>query len=386
MELPDMAEIKTTKELEKAIEDYEKNDNIDVLGEIGWYYDNVEKNTNKALPYYQLNVERQGKNYKVSIYNVAHILKQRGNKDQALEWLNKIADEDVDAELLIAEIYAPVDKEKSLHYFQRVIERNVQPQSAKALFFMGIFHMHGCFKFERDEVKAFSLVSQAAEQSDPDSVFGAKVWMKLSDLHHRGFGTPVNVYKATECLVRVPEHLLDRESKYNFGYWTYRGSGCIKQDRARGLDIMFELDKECGDRDAQTVIAESFRTGRNPEQTPNTELAVEWYRKAARQGQVLAIKYLVDLSSTDQEKVHWLEQLLAERKQFPKYFDEELSHCNQTINVEYKVLQYVMDELHSLRRALEKVQLQPPLLGGELYRKAKTMFMKHAAVNDVFGK
>jgi hypothetical protein len=315
---------------------------------------------------------------------LAHILRYT-DPDQALNLLEQISDEDVDAELLMANLYVHRDKEKALHYFQRVIDLDVQPQTPRALLNMVTHHMCGYLEF--DKQKAFQLIVQASEKSDPaTTAAGCRIWERLSDFHHRGYGTAVNLYKATEALVRVPENLLNRDGKYNLGVWTYRGAGCIKPDFAKALDIMFELDSKYGDADAQTIIGDSFQKGKNPEGTPNVNLAVQWYRKAAKQGQVEAIKRLIDLAETVEEKVQWLKQLLHERKLHRKDFDNELENRNQTLTVDYDVLALIMDEMQGIQKQLESLQLRPPLIGGELFLKAEKMYAKHAAENDALRK
>lgn len=391
LSLVDMDEfIKTPEELEQALKDYQENDNVDVLQSIAWYYDDVKQDTKTARLYYRLNVERQGKYYQVSTYNLAHILRQCGDKDEALALLQQIEAEDMDAVLLMAQIYAYRDKEKCLEYFDRVIDAAEPHVRSKALLSLANYYRMSYSKLGQDAMKSFTLTERAVAELDSQvkdneavSAVWAKACMQLADLYHKGFGTPVDMHKSTATLLKVPVEQLDITSKYNLATWYYRGKGCIRRDVAKALDLFFALDQESGDADAQYMIGDSFEHGQNPEHTKNLTLAKQWYQKSADNGQVGAIKRLMGMVETAEERAQLLEKLLEHRRRYPRSFESEFPNNHKTITVDYDVLDLLTRELVETRRQVEEYQLRPPLIGGELYRKTAQLYQKHAAENDV---
>ena len=340
--------------------------------QIAWFYDKTENNLERAKHYYQLCIDHKSQDWKLSTYNLAHILRFT-DTERSIQLLDTIEQEDRDAVWLLAQIYRFEDAEKCLHYFHRACyEDENKLRAAKTMYELANHYRHGFTKLGKSAEKAFEWYLKSAEAG-----FG-RAWIQVADCYHRGSGVPVNRLKETEALLRVPESDWDQTTKFNLAFYYYRGRGCIIPDPEKGLRMMRELDQEYGDRDAQYVLGEAA------EKEKDLDRARYWYRKSADQNSAPSVKKLWQLAEKSgdyQEAAAHLEHLLKIRADSREHFDEELP--SSTLCVNFSTLAVIFEKLRNAQNQVEECELRPPNShGGQLFQEAESAFYYHAAEND----
>ncbi len=325
-----------------------------------WYYDELRDDEN-AERFYRLNIEHRGEHYRVSIYNLAHLLRFR-KREEAITLLNMIL-EDVDALRLLGNMHLYHDEERALFYFQEAIQMG----DTRAMCELASAFTHGTSKVGKNLDRAFLLYQQAADACN------VKAWMHVADCYQLGRGTPQSYEKELECLLKVPQGQLDATHLFNLAMIYYRGQVMGKRDKVKALDLFFEGDSKFKDKDAQYMIAQDF------EHAGNRDLARVWFKKAADQNDMEAIVKMMDirLARDEEERKHYFLQYLFLRHNQPWTIKETRVDC--------KLVDTLYTEVLELRKQVEEYELMPPPSGGILYHEAKELFYLHAQENDMGG-
>jgi TPR repeat protein len=349
----------------------------DTFHALAWHYDKELKKYEKAEEIYRLNIQHQGKNYKASIYNLAHMLRFR-NREESITLLNMILD-DVDALRLLGSIYSNNDKERSLFYYQEAIKQG----DVKAMVELANAYNYGIFTTKETALgaleegalggngthtgpfqEAFRLYVQAAESGH------VVAWMRVADCYQLGRGVAKNPEKEVECLLKVPHELLDSLHLYNLAMCYYGGQG-VRRDKQKALELFYECDAKFNDKDAQYNIAMDF------ESLGNHDLALQWFKKAADQNDADALlKMMSEKYARDEdERQHYFMRYLFLRNRQPwtKIKDSR---------VDCTLVDTLYQEVMQLRKQVEEYELAPPIEGGRLFLQAQEQFRIDAIAND----
>ena len=371
--------IETDSQLELALSQFENDKNYDVLHSIAWYYDRTLHNENTATKYYELNIEHHGEDYKLSIYNLAHIFRWK-DTERCIKLCETIMDEDRDALFMLGSVYQFEDPEKTLFYWNKCIEKG----DGKTLCILAQCYTRTWKPFEHNPKKGFELYIKAATELDYKPA-----WMNISDCYREGIGVDANNALETDALLKVPPEMLDQTHKFNLAINIYKGYG-ITRDYDKSLKMFHELDETFNDPDAQYMIGDAYRYGKGVER--NLAIAKEWFIKSANNKDILACHTLLQLLSTPvlSKTDDNIEDTVLYHKYFEKYlklrqdkpWEIKRNKLEGKLTIEHQSLDKMYCELLRLRKEVEEYELKPPLLGGRLFREARDRMVKTGILSE----
>lgn len=353
--------INNQSDLEEALRAYSVSGNVDVLHEIGWYYDKTLKDEETASKYYELNIKNKGESYKLSTYNLAHILRFKDRK-RSKKLFKTIIPEDLDALYLLGSYYQWSKPEKAMKYWNQAIEQG----DARTLCELAKCYTRKYKPFEYNPDKALELYIKAAEELDYK-----KAYMYLSDFYRSDIGVIRDLEKEVGYLLKVPEEDLDQTHLFNLGLHLAKGHGGITRDYDKAMRIFRELDEKYNDKDAQYMIGELYRYGHGVK--IDKEESKKWFVKSAKQLDMVACKRLLETEDIeDDEYQEFFELLLKSRSKY--YYEIEKNCMGSSMKFKLQALDTMYQELTTLRKKVEEYELRPPLIGGELFRQARNRF------------
>lgn len=383
----------TEAQFQQALWEFEYTGRADQLGKIAWYYDDVLLDSTTACRYYALDVDVKGPGWKVSTYNLAHILHFYKDPDRAMELLKTIEDEDLDAVRLLAEMYARRDLDVSMRYYQRLVDE----KHGKGIYSLAMTHWFGRGKIQRDHALAFKYMKMAAELGTKNA------WIKVAHFHQLGIGVPKSIKGEVEALRKVPDDEMKGIPKFNLAFYHFEPHDAIgiPQDLTKAVDTFHELVNDEALPDAMYQLGRSWEfTRRNPDGVSDLKRARQWYERAAKHGSLLAMNRLCrvglkytpagteqELGLSAEEKAPYLKQLLEKRWRLsPVIFTEDIT--SPTVTLDWDVLQVIYREMQALQKDHDEMYWKPPPVpeecgGGPGYQELLESFYEHAAENDL---
>ncbi len=137
-------------------------------------------------------LEQANAGYIDAMYLLAKLYWDEEQKDKALPWFRKAAEQD-QADALCYMAFFERDKEKALANYLKAIDLG----SAKAMSELGQKYLQGQFPVEEDEAKAFELFEQAAKLGDSEGYY----WLAMC--YRYGTGVEEDLEKAFNYAIKA---------------------------------------------------------------------------------------------------------------------------------------------------------------------------------------
>lgn len=341
----------------KGVASYDKKNMLHI---IGWIFDKTLNDEKTALKMYELQIKvfPKASSTKLSIYNVAHMLRFQ-DRERSIKMFESISDTDIDAVYCLGSAYRYSDSEKAVEWFEKAIEReDVASMNALAnMYYYG----------SKDYEKALQYYMMAADKGHIASI------LSLANFYRHGYaGLPQSEYKEFEWIMKVPYDQLPHVSKFNLGwYYIFRHRNQLAT-QSKGLKIMRDLVEQINDKDAMYMIGECYAKGYGGLDI-NDVIAKEWYKKSADNNDYDACVKLMAILTDEDERYNYFCKAL--KILTDKNFTFKEDHSNtKSLSIDLSLLKRLYNELSDVTKKLEDYEMRPPLIGGRLFREARERF------------
>lgn len=216
----------------------------------------VEKNTDKALEYYQKQYDICKSWSATPLRNIANIYADEGEETSAEEWYKK-----------------------ALDAFKTLAEAG----NADAMNEIGFMYDNGT-GVELDYGKAMEWYEKAVDEGNVEAM------ANIGFLYEYGNGVDQDFAKAMECYEKAADRGVP-VAMNQMGNFYYLGTG-IEQDFSKAME-WYEKAADSGNEAAMTNLAYMYHMGIGVEQ--NYTKAIEWYEKSADCGNALSMNELGSL-------------------------------------------------------------------------------------------
>jgi TPR repeat protein len=206
--------------------------------------------------------------------------------NQAIEWFKSSAENGkVEAMVELAKLYAKTSNEKNDGGKKavRLLEKAAKLGDAEAFYQLGLIYEFGEGQEQSDE-RAFDYYRLAAKLEHLNA------HVKLAIAYQFGYGTEKSIRLAIESLRFVQKNTEDEQIKEYASQIlgsTYYDFAMQQQDSVKKFKLL-QLAAENDFADAETAIADAYKTGEGVEQ--DAFAALEWYEKAASKDNVYAME------------------------------------------------------------------------------------------------
>jgi TPR repeat protein len=331
---------------------------------IGWYVDQVLRDEEIAIKLYELQMECFPDNghTRISIYNIAHILRNK-DKKRAIQLFESIADDDLDAIYMLGSLHELSNWEVCDKWWELGAEKG----DGQCLNKMGEKYLYGHRGAEKDAYKALECFEKAAAKKCN------KAYVNMSKYYQNGYANfNVDPHKEAEWLEKIPYNKLGQVHKFNLG-WYYLEKTFSIEKQNKGIKMMNELVDEYDDFDAMFMIGKAHAKGWGDYKI-NEEEGVKWYKRAAEAGDYVACIELLRYTTGEEHLMYLKRGMRIRNDRYWEYRGRSEFPEYKKFSVEVYSLLKIIQELDQALKQIEEYELRPPLIGGRLFREARDRF------------